>query len=703
MDRPSIATNLVSIGDIYFAQSNYPVALTYFQKSLKIREELGIKKDIARSLKLIGDVYYRQGNYPLAMEYYQKSRKIQEEIGNKDGIASTLRNIGNIYYRQDNDNLALEYYQKSLKLYEEIESKDGVAACLNNIGNIYNEQGNNTMALENYQKSLKLYEEADNKQGVGYQLCNVGLIYEKQGNYALATEYYQKSLKIAEEGGDKQDLTYPLAGLAQVNLKQKSYDKSIEYSEKGLKIAQEIQAPREYRDIMGTLYETYKLKGDYLKALEYHELYKMMNDSIFDVDKAEKIANLEAIAEVERKAKEIEILNKNQEIAQKNAESLRKDAELQRIEAERQKNAKLALEKEAEAKNLLYLANQEKDKRKADSLRSLAQQKQLEVDKHLAQEEKLKAESIARKLEVLKEKEAKEFQQYINYLVLAGLFSVLVFAYFIFRSRQKEKKAKEAIAEQKEEILQMNEELNTTLQVVEEERQKSDKLLLNILPTEVASELKETGKTEVKYFEKVTVLFADVKGFSALATKISPHALITELNATFSKMDEISLRFGLERIKTIGDCYMACGGLPHSNKTHPFDAILTAIHIQHWMNEEREKNPNFWQVRLGLHTGEAVAGVIGKTKFAYDIWGSTVNLASRMESGGEVGKVNVTEQTFEIVKDYFEGSFKEEIEAKNIGKVRAYFINRLKPEFSADVFGIEPNEQFWEMHQSLKY
>ncbi len=137
--------------------------------------------------------------------------------------------------------------------------------------------------------------------------------------------------------------------------------------------------------------------------------------------------------------------------------------------------------------------------------------------------------------------------------------------------------------------------------------------------------MKETGKTEVRYFESVTVLFADVKGFSALATKISPQALIAELDATFTKMDEISTRFGLERIKTIGDCYMACGGLPNANKTHPFDVVLTALNIQHWMNEERKKNPDFWQVRLGLHTGDAVAGVIGKTKFAYDIWGNTVN------------------------------------------------------------------------------
>ncbi|TAF64483.1 MAG: hypothetical protein EAZ55_11650 [Cytophagales bacterium] len=258
------------------------------------------------------------------------------------------------------------------------------------------------------------------------------------------------------------------------------------------------------------------------------------------------------------------------------------------------------------------------------------------------------------------------------------------------------------VVERTQQLQETNEELNITLQVIEQERQKSDKLLLNILPAEVASELKETGKTEVKYFDSVTVLFADVKGFSALATKISPQELIAQLDETFTKMDEISTRFGLERIKTIGDCYMACGGLPHANKTHAFDVILTALNIQHWMNTERaRKNGNFWEVRLGIHTGDAVAGVIGKTKFAYDIWGNTVNLASRMESTGEVGKVNVTEATFQAVSTYFEGEYREEIEAKNIGKVKAYFITRLKPEFSQDESGFEPNESFWERYKNL--
>lgn len=238
------------------------------------------------------------------------------------------------------------------------------------------------------------------------------------------------------------------------------------------------------------------------------------------------------------------------------------------------------------------------------------------------------------------------------------------------------------------------------MSIAHKERQKSERLLLNILPAEVAHELKEKGITEVKDFDNASILFADVKGFSALAAKVTPQELIKELDATFTKMDEISMQYGLERIKTIGDCYMAVAGIPQPNSSNSVDITLAALGIQKWMNDERvARNGDFWQVRLGTHTGELVAGVIGKTKFAYDVWGSAVNLASRMESGGEVGKVNTTEYTKNLTNEFFEFKFRGELEAKNIGKVNAYFVDRIKAEFSADTEGFVPNEKFWTLYK----
>jgi|GEM_PF-1433865 len=237
--------------------------------------------------------------------------------------------------------------------------------------------------------------------------------------------------------------------------------------------------------------------------------------------------------------------------------------------------------------------------------------------------------------------------------------------------------------------------------IIEAEKATSEKLLLNILPKEVVQELKETGTTTVKFFPNASILFADVKGFSRRATQVTPQELLHELNETFTQMDNYAIEHKLERIKTIGDCYMAVAGCPEANNTHPVDICLTALKIQHWMGEEyKKRNNDFWQVRLGIHTGELVAGVIGKVKFAYDVWGGAVNTASRMESGGEVGKVNISNTTYEYVKDFFDCTLRGEIEAKNIGMVKTYFVDRIKPALSQDAAGTIPNEKFKAIYQT---
>ncbi len=450
--KKSIASSLYYIGFLYAIQDNYPLALEYYQKSMKIREEIGDKKGIATSLNNIGLIYQYQGNYPLALEYYQKSMKIEEEIGGKEVFAQSLNDIGVIYIYQGNYPLALEYYQKSLKIREEIGKEQAIAQSLHNIGLIYKKQGNYSLALEYYQKSMEIEEEIGDKEVFAQSLNNMGIIYTDQGNYPLALEYYQKSLKIAEEIGDKNTLTYPLNGMATIYQKQKEYDKSIEYAQRSLEVAQEIKAPLEISTASQTLYISYKLKGDYAKALEYHEFYKQINDSLFNADKSKAIANLEARAEIERKDKEIEIAKKNEAL-------FKKDAEIQRIEVERQRNANAILQKEQEADRLRNEALHEKDKRKQDSLQNLAHTTQLEANNLKLKQNQFNAEKKAREVELLKEKEAKEFQTYINYLVLAGLLSVLVFAFFIYHSRQKEKKAKEDVLQKNEEIQIQSEEI----------------------------------------------------------------------------------------------------------------------------------------------------------------------------------------------------------------------------------------------------
>ncbi|MCS6905041.1 MAG: adenylate/guanylate cyclase domain-containing protein, partial [Bacteroidia bacterium] len=237
---------------------------------------------------------------------------------------------------------------------------------------------------------------------------------------------------------------------------------------------------------------------------------------------------------------------------------------------------------------------------------------------------------------------------------------------------------------------------------VEKQKAISDNLLLNILPAETASELKTTGKATPHTYELVSVLFTDFKGFTKIAEKLTAEEIVRELDRCFQYFDEVMDKHNMEKIKTLGDGYMSAGGIPMPNKTNPIDAVLAGLELQNFMKkvnaEKQANNQPFWELRLGIHSGPLVAGVVGKKKFAYDIWGDTVNTASRMESSGEAGKVNISQDTYELIKDFFDCTYRGYIEAKNKGKVAMYFVDGIKKELSINGEGIEPNEKFWELY-----
>ncbi|TAE67654.1 MAG: hypothetical protein EAZ85_14930 [Bacteroidetes bacterium] len=250
--------------------------------------------------------------------------------------------------------------------------------------------------------------------------------------------------------------------------------------------------------------------------------------------------------------------------------------------------------------------------------------------------------------------------------------------------------------QQRDEITQKNKE-------IEQQRKESETLLLNILPNQIAQELKQTGQVVPQLYPSASALFTDFHGFSAIAKNLKPKEVITELEYYFNQFETISEKFDLQKIKTMGDAFMAIAGLPAENKHHFLDAVCAALQMQKFISDSVKEKVKLglppWNVRIGVHTGELVAGVIGKTKFAYDVWGNSVNLAARMESSGESGKVQITENTYQLIKNYFDCTLRGEIEVKNIGKVQTYFVDRLKKEYSED--GFEPNAKFWEQRNKL--
>jgi class 3 adenylate cyclase len=230
----------------------------------------------------------------------------------------------------------------------------------------------------------------------------------------------------------------------------------------------------------------------------------------------------------------------------------------------------------------------------------------------------------------------------------------------------------EKVAARTLELAEKNDILNVELQ-------RSEELLLNILPYETAQELKTNGKAVARFYPEVSVMFTDFKGFTQIAEKLSPEQLVQEIDEFFTAFDLIIDKHGIEKIKTIGDAYMAAGGLPAANDTHAIDLVNAAVDIVQYMNEQKQirtaAGRPIFDIRVGIHTGPVVAGIVGHKKFAYDIWGDAVNLASRMESSGEPGQINISQATYDRINSNYSCVFRGEIEAKNKGKVGMYFVD----------------------------
>jgi adenylate cyclase len=222
------------------------------------------------------------------------------------------------------------------------------------------------------------------------------------------------------------------------------------------------------------------------------------------------------------------------------------------------------------------------------------------------------------------------------------------------------------------------------------ERAKSDVLLLNVLPESIAEELKAHERVAPRQYECASVLFTDFAGFTRIAEKLTPQELIEGLDECFRAFDTIAKKHKLEKIKTIGDAYLAVGGIPSANRTHAVDAVLAALEMQRFISERADepgaRDGVWWRLRVGVHTGPVVAGVIGREKFAYDVWGDTVNTASRLESSGAEGRVNISGATYGLVKDYFDCEYRGRVSAKNKGEIEMYFVNGARPQLQDGKF-----------------
>lgn len=587
-------------------------AYYYAQLQYDFAEKTGHKKQASSALNTQGAYFWIKGDYQSAKKFYHKSLLIHEEIGDKKGISRSLNNIGVLYSSQGQDVQALEFYNKSLKIREEIGYKLGIGSSLGNIGQIYINQGNLTKGLELNEKSLKIFQEINYKSGIAGTTGNIGEIYGLLGKNSLALKYCKQSIQLHEEIHDRMGIAVYLNIIGEIYHNQANYPLAIENFQESFKIFEEIEDTKGIASTLINIGKLYNILGQHQKAI---------------VSCTKGLLNIQKLSFI---------------LEQKNGCKCLYDA----YKALGNSNKALTYYEQ-----LIVLNDSLKTRETSNKLQQMEFDKQVLADS-IAQVEKERLVQKANDDEVRKKNRTK------NIAISGGLLFMILAGGFFSRSRY----------------------IKKSRDVISKEKDKSENLLLNILPAEIAEELKNNGKADARNFDNVSILFTDFKSFTEASSKLSAQDLVFEINACFEVFDGIMGKYGIEKIKTIGDAYMAAGGLPVPREDSIKNTVLAALEMQAFISKRKVEmdtiGKHSFQMRAGIHTGSVVAGIVGLKKFQYDIWGDAVNTASRMESNGQVGKVNISKQTYELIKDDQQFTFEKRgrIKAKGKGEIDMYFV-----------------------------
>jgi adenylate cyclase len=589
-------------------------------------------------------------NPDLAIEYGISAFKIARENDIKSQEALALFNIGCGYESSGLYKKAVEYYLSSYSVYAAINDTSGKASTLNYIGYVYKSWGNYEMAIAYFTKSLSEYEKLDDKVGMSYLLNNMGVIYYRNENYVKALEYYQKALEELSFTDDKLYSGNTLMNIGLIYYETGHYEEALEYYEKSREIFLELNDEAPLSSVYNNIAQLYLKLGRNTLAIEYAENAMKLKEYKNDFEgMAISLVTLGTIYKtMGNNTLALEYFNKAYKICADNAfnsEMIKVCLNISETYSEFNdfENAYKYHELYSAYSDSVY--TEEKFKLTAEL------QTQFETEKK-EQEIKLKdTENEKLKYKITQ-------QNTLRYALVTGILLLMALVFVSYYSYRRKKK----------------DNIEITY-----EKNRSEKLLLNILPSEIAEELKTNGSAKARKYDMVTVLFADFKGFTMFAEQHSPEVVVTEIDNCFRAFDDIMNRYDIEKIKTIGDSYMCAGGIPVINSSNPVDVVKCGLEMIDFMNNYKspvaENNIPVFEVRIGVHTGPVVAGIVGLKKFAYDIWGDTVNTASRMETSGEVGRVNISGETYNYVKDYFKCEYRGKIVAKNKGEIDMYFVN----------------------------
>lgn len=585
-------------------------ALTMAMQAISSSKKADEQKNLAEALSVAGVANYKMDEYDKAKIFIDSAFTISEELRDTSLLSFCTYWLATLELNNGQYVNALDQYEKGYALAFSVDDKRNIARCLDGKASIYESLNENDKAEEFYRQSLSVARQAGFDEWYGGVVYSLANLLYKRGRVDSAISKYNEAIILSRKTSNLNNMANCYQQLASI-----SY-----YDKKDSKRAMEY-----VREALDIFHQT--------GSVSSYSYSRLLMSTILIDDKQYDIAiDLAGASLAEGRDKDDLLLKRNA-------------AEVLYYAYLRKGNSAKALEYHV----LFY--NLSEDVRKRDLGKELTRvelianlEKEGQLNK--AREEKLAAEMNARL-------ERQKLVQRASFAVIILISIIAMLAILAFMEKRRDNR------------------------IIAAEKKKSDELLLNILPSEVADELKEYGHAKARNYDMATVLFADIKNFTQAAETMGPEKLVSEIDFYFRKFDEIIVRHKIEKIKTIGDAYLCVGGLPVADSDNAFYVLSAAIEMQQFMVDTkrvREKNGEmFFEVRIGIHTGPLVAGIVGMRKFAYDIWGDTVNVAARMEQNGQEGKINISGSTYNLVKDKFSCNYRGKIDAKNKGQIDMYF------------------------------
>jgi len=711
-DKQGMVSTYSNIGNAYWGMGDNVNAMKSYYAAITICEDLKDKNGEGTAYSNIGLVYYNMDSFDAALQYYNIALKLKEVSGERAGMANLLQSIGNVYDQKGDDSEALKYYVQSLNIRNDIQDKLGIGHALTNIGEANYKLGNDSIALRYFSNALEIKKAVSDKTNLPTCYFGIAKVFLRKGKTQLSHNYIDTALAMSMANHNKKQLVTAFEIRSLIDSAEGNGMAALaDY--KTMMCYRDSLADEDSRKKIVFLKQQVDANKQKLSDITEHKdqqqlLYKFIIGFLVVV--------IVVVGTLGRLNKELRSM-----ATQKNDTP---DIILRKMSLV---FLSIATSLAAVVWAFLYyyyvgwrlpvlgpvlyfffvppsiayffISKKENILVNVQLFCIFTMPVMMEWTSGGFQSGVVILWSVLAPIGALIFKGVKTAAILMLLFVGAVIATILFkdhFDQFYYKIPDSGESlfygmnilgpcivifftmqffVKTVIRDGK--LLQdTNLKLSGILDELQTEKQKSDNLLLNILPAQIAEELKQDDRSAARLYNNVTVILTDFKNFTSYSEHHTPHEIVNELHECFRAFDEIMTKYDIEKIKTIGDGYLAVCGLPEEEASHALKVVGAAKEIIRFMdNRYSILGEKTFQIRIGIHSGQVVAGIVGIKKFAYDIWGDTVNIAARMEQNSEPGKINISGTTYELVKNSYSCAYRGKIPAKNKGEIDMYFVD----------------------------